>query len=82
VGPDDRTAWLDAEGLRVLLREIYHAAGGHHSDLDVYDREMATERRTAVLVTPARIWSNPKGTEHVDTEHLDTEGPVDREDAA
>ena len=51
-GPDDPLSDLDAEGLRLLLRDIYHAAGGHHPDLDEYDRAMAAERRTAVLVKP------------------------------
>jgi PPOX class probable F420-dependent enzyme len=67
-GPDDPQPWLDAEGLRLLLRDIYHAAGGHHPDLAVYDREMAAERRTAVLVTPERIWSNPAAAGQGDTE--------------
>ena len=52
VGPDDPLAGVDAERLRLLLREIYQAAGGHHPDLDEYDRAMAAERRTAVLLKP------------------------------
>ena len=60
-GPDDPLPGVD---LRLLLREIYAAAGGSHPDLDEYDRVMATERRTAVLVRPDRITSNPPGTEH------------------
>jgi len=45
---------VDAERLRLLLREIFTAAGGTHDDWDTYDRVMAEERRTAVLVTPER----------------------------
>ena len=54
-GPDDRFPGLDADGIRLLLREIFTAAGGHHDDFDEYDRVMAAERRTAVLVQPSRI---------------------------
>ena len=54
-GPDDPMPGVDAERLRLLLREIFTAAGGTHDDFDAYDRAMADERRVAVLVTPARI---------------------------
>lgn len=57
-GPDDPRPWLDAERLRLLLREIFTAAGGSHDDWAEYDRVMAEQRRTAVLITPARIYSN------------------------
>ncbi|HEX4062280.1 MAG TPA: TIGR03618 family F420-dependent PPOX class oxidoreductase [Streptosporangiaceae bacterium] len=57
-GPDDPQPWLDPERLRLLLREIFSAAGGEHDDWDSYDQTMATERRTAVLVHPDRIYSN------------------------
>ena len=53
-GPDDPLPGVDAERLRVLLREIFIAAGGTHDDWPTYDRVMADERRVAVLVTPAR----------------------------
>ena len=53
-GPDDPLPGVDAERLRVLLREIFTAAGGTHDDWPTYDRVMAEERRVAVLVTPAR----------------------------
>jgi PPOX class probable F420-dependent enzyme len=53
-GPDDPLPGVDAERLRVLLREIFTAAGGTHDDWEAYDRVMAEERRVAVLVTPAR----------------------------
>lgn len=54
-GPDDPLDGLDAEGLRLLLRAIFSAAGGRHEDFDEYDRVMAMERRTAVLVRPERV---------------------------
>ena len=58
-GPDDRAPWLaDAEALRLLLREVFTAAGGRHDDWEAYDRTMAEQRRTAVLVEPVRIYSN------------------------
>ena len=56
-GPDDALGDLDAERIRLLLREIFTAAGGTHDDWDTYDRVMAAERRTAVLVTPDRVYS-------------------------
>jgi hypothetical protein len=55
-GPDDPLAGVDAERLRLLLREIFTAAGGIHDDFDAYDRTMAAERRTAVLVTPEHVY--------------------------
>jgi PPOX class probable F420-dependent enzyme len=54
-GPDDPMPGVDAERLRLLLREIFTAAGGTHDDFDTYDRVMAEERRVAVLVTPERV---------------------------
>jgi PPOX class probable F420-dependent enzyme len=60
IGPEDPHRDVDAERLRVLLREIFTAAGGTHDDWDTYDRVMREERRTAVLVTPTRIYSNPQ----------------------
>jgi PPOX class probable F420-dependent enzyme len=58
-GPDDPGLGLDAEGLRLLLRDIYTAAGGEHPDFDEYDREMVADRRAAVLITPTHIHGNP-----------------------
>ena len=57
-GPDDPMPGVDAERLRLLLREIFTAAGGTHDDWDDYDRTMAEQRRTAVLITATRIYSN------------------------
>jgi len=56
IGPDDAYADFDAERRRLLLREIYVAAGGVHEDWEAYDRTMAAERRVAVLVRPRRIY--------------------------
>ena len=55
-GPDDPLEGVDAERLRLLLREIFTSAGGTHDDFDEYDRVMAAERRTAVLLRPERIY--------------------------
>ena len=58
-GPDDPQPWLtDADQLRLLLREVFIAAGGTHDDWDEYDRVMAEQRRTVVLVAPTRVYSN------------------------
>jgi PPOX class probable F420-dependent enzyme len=56
IGPDDPTDGVDAEHLRLLLRNIFVAAGGTHDDWDTYDATMRAERRAAVLVHPTRIY--------------------------
>jgi PPOX class probable F420-dependent enzyme len=58
-GPDDELPGLGSNALPGLLRDVFHAAGGTHEDLDEYDRVMAAERRTAVLVHPERFATNP-----------------------
>jgi PPOX class probable F420-dependent enzyme len=55
IGPDDPTEGVD---VRLLLREVFTAAGGIHEDFDTYDRVMAEERRTVVLISPERVYSN------------------------
>ena len=55
IGPPDLPANMDAEDLRLLLREVFRAAGGKHDDFDEYDRAMVDEARVAVFVTPSRI---------------------------
>lgn len=58
-GPDDAPRWLsDGDQLRLLLREVFTAAGGTHDDWDEYDRVMARERRAVVLISPTRVYSN------------------------
>jgi PPOX class probable F420-dependent enzyme len=56
-GPDDAPTWpVESDRLRLLLREVFTAAGGTHDDWDEYDRVMAEQRRTAVLVAPDRVY--------------------------
>ena len=57
IGPLDQhpSALIDVPG---LLRAVFRAAGGDHDDWDEYDRVMADEQRTAVFVTPTRVYGN------------------------
>ncbi|MBV9121038.1 MAG: TIGR03618 family F420-dependent PPOX class oxidoreductase [Chloroflexi bacterium] len=55
-GPDDNTQWLTVDGVPRLLREVFVAAGGRHDNWEEYDRVMAQERRTAVLITIERLY--------------------------
>lgn len=58
-GPDDPQPWLtDPDALRLLLREVFSAAGGTHDDWAEYDATMAEQRRTVVLIAPTRVYSN------------------------
>jgi PPOX class probable F420-dependent enzyme len=57
-GPDDRMDDIGPERLRLLLREIFTAAGGTHDDFDEFDRVMAQDRRAAVLIAPERVFGN------------------------
>ncbi|MFY2858829.1 TIGR03618 family F420-dependent PPOX class oxidoreductase [Mycobacterium sp. THU-M104] len=58
-GPEDAAPWAaDDNRLRLLLREVFTAAGGTHDDWDEYDRVMAAERRAVVLIAPTRIYGN------------------------
>ncbi len=58
-GPDDAQPWLtDGDQLRLLLREVFTAAGGTHDNWDEYDRVMARERRAVVLIDTTRVYSN------------------------
>jgi hypothetical protein len=59
IGPDDPEPSVDAERLRLLLREIFTAAGGTHEDFGTFDRVMRDERRAAVFVHPERVYANP-----------------------
>jgi PPOX class probable F420-dependent enzyme len=58
-GPDDPLPGLDSVGVPHLLRDVFTAAGGTHDDWPTYDQVMAGERRTAVLITPTRVYGNP-----------------------
>jgi PPOX class probable F420-dependent enzyme len=57
-GPEDERPWLSPEGLRLLLREVFEAAGGTHDDWAAYDAVMAQEGRAVVMLTPQRLYSN------------------------
>lgn len=58
IGPDDPAASVSDDRIRRLLREIFQAAGGSHDDWDEYDRVMAEQHRTAVLITPTRVYGS------------------------
>jgi PPOX class probable F420-dependent enzyme len=62
IGPDDPHGDVDSESLRLLLRDIFRAAGGSHDDWGTYDKVMAQERRAAVLITPRRTYGNTQAT--------------------
>ena len=57
-GPADPLPGVDAESLRVLLRDVFTAAGGTHDDWPTYDRVMAEERRAVVMIAPERVYSS------------------------
>jgi PPOX class probable F420-dependent enzyme len=57
-GPGDPLPGLAAGDVPRLLRAVFTAAGGTHDDWDTYDRVMAAEGRTAVLVEPRRTYAN------------------------
>jgi PPOX class probable F420-dependent enzyme len=58
IGPADPADGVDAERLRVLLREVFTACGGTHDDWDAYDEVMRAEGRVAVLIPPTRVYGN------------------------
>jgi PPOX class probable F420-dependent enzyme len=58
-GPDDARPEVDGERLRMLLREVFVAAGGTHDDWAEYDRVMLADRSTAALLLPRRTYTNP-----------------------
>jgi PPOX class probable F420-dependent enzyme len=58
-GVNDPQPWLtDRDALRLLLRDVFTAAGGTHDDWAEYDRVMAEQGRTVVFVAPRRVYSN------------------------
>jgi PPOX class probable F420-dependent enzyme len=59
IGPDDPYPGFEPSELPELLRATFRAAGGTHDDWDTFDQVMRQERRSAVLVRPDRIYSNP-----------------------
>jgi PPOX class probable F420-dependent enzyme len=58
IGSDDPHPQIDAERYRLLLRDIFTAAGGRHDDWDAYDKTMLEQGRVAVFVAASRIYSN------------------------
>lgn len=56
IGPQDPLEGIDAERLRVLLRDVFTSCGGTHDDWDTYDRVMRDEGRVAVLIEPRRVY--------------------------
>lgn len=58
IGPQDSFDGFDAAGVPQLMRDVFIAAGGDHDDWDEYDRVMAAEARTAILVRPNRFLGN------------------------
>ncbi len=56
-GPEDHLAGVASHQVPKLLRDVFVAAGGSHDDWAEYDRVMAEDRRTAVLITAERIQS-------------------------
>ena len=59
IRPEQVPESIDKEQMRLLLREVFHAAGGVHDDLEEYDRAMAQEGRVVVCVTPERVLGHP-----------------------
>ncbi|MEO6957754.1 MAG: pyridoxamine 5'-phosphate oxidase family protein [Antricoccus sp.] len=58
IGPHDPAPTIDAEKLRILLRNIFIGAGGTHDNWDEYDQAMREQQRVGVLVTPRRVYGN------------------------
>jgi PPOX class probable F420-dependent enzyme len=58
IGPDDPHPAVPDHNIPALLRDAFRAAGGSHDDWDEYDRVMRNERRTVIVITPLRVYSN------------------------
>jgi hypothetical protein len=57
IGPDDHLNGLDDPGVLLLVRTIYAAAvGGTAEEWSQLDATMETERHTAVLISPIRVY--------------------------
>ncbi|HEX2170824.1 MAG TPA: TIGR03618 family F420-dependent PPOX class oxidoreductase [Dehalococcoidia bacterium] len=59
IGPDDPHPAVPPADLPRLLRSVFTAAGGTHDNWEEYDRVMAEERRTVVLIGLDRVYTNP-----------------------
>jgi hypothetical protein len=53
-GPRYELEGVDPKHVPGLLRQVFIDAGGSHEDWAEYDRVMATEKRTVVMVKPTR----------------------------
>ena len=62
VGPSDIPVGMDADAVRLLLRDVFSAAGGSHDDWHEYDRVMAEDERVVVFVSPQRVLGNTPNT--------------------
>ena len=58
IGPNDTFDGFEPAQMPQLMRDVFVAAGGDHDDWDEYDRVMAAEARTAILVRPSRFLGN------------------------
>ena len=56
IGPHDPHPAVGPGALPGLLRTVFAAAGGTHDDWDHFDRVMAREERTALLLAPRRVY--------------------------
>ena len=55
VGPHNTSP----DALRLKLREVYRAsAGKEHPNWDEYDAAMVEQQRSAILLTPSRLYAN------------------------
>ena len=54
-GPDDLGPTMDADSLRIMLRDIFTACGGTHDNWEEYDQAMVDDGRVAVFISPDRI---------------------------
>jgi hypothetical protein len=50
---------VDDKGRVALIHRIMESAGVDHDDWDELDRVVQAEGRTAVLLTPRRVYQNP-----------------------
>jgi PPOX class probable F420-dependent enzyme len=63
LGPQDDIDGLDSSHTPRMRREVYAAAvGGAADDWAAMDEVMEAEGHTAVLIRPARVYSNPQGS--------------------
>jgi hypothetical protein len=60
VGPDDELDGIDRSAVLPLMRRIYAAAvGGTEDEWAHLDEVMTSERHTAVLIRPVRVYAGP-----------------------